>query len=91
MKKRRAIAVVAADVFNDYMNRIFIGISEQCKSLDYDAYAFVMAFNMDGSSLIQDGEENIFSLIKKGVIDGVVLLGGNFASQTLIDKMSDKF
>ncbi len=91
MKKRRAIAVVAADVFNDYMNRIFIGISEQCKALDYDAYAFVMAFNMDGSSLIQDGEENIFSLIKKGVIDGVVLLGGNFASQTLIDKMSDKF
>ncbi len=91
MNKRKAIAVVAADVFNDYMNRIFIGISEQCKALDYDAYAFIMAFNMDGSSLVQNGEENIFNLIKKGVVEGVILLGGNFASQTLVDKMAEKF
>lgn len=28
VKKRKTIAVIAADVFNNYMNRIFVGISE---------------------------------------------------------------
>ena len=81
MKERKTIAVIAADVFNSYMNRIFIGISEQCRSLGYDVLTFLMAFNLDSGGLIQQGEENIFSLIKADVIDGVILLAGNLASQ----------
>ena len=53
MKKRKTIAVVAADVFNEYMNRIFVGISEQCRALGYDAVTFLMAFNTESGSLIQ--------------------------------------
>ncbi|SHM42185.1 diguanylate cyclase [Ruminococcus flavefaciens] len=91
MKKRRTIAVIAADVFNSYMNRIFIGISEQCRSLGYDVLTFLMAFNLDSGGLIQQGEENIFSLIKADVIDGVILLAGNLASQNLVDKFVKTF
>lgn len=90
MQRRKKIAVVAADISNDYMNSIFVGISEQCKALDYDVYAFVMAFSIDGEGLIQDGEQNIFTLLKKEAIDGILLLAGNFAGQTLMDKIRDK-
>ena len=86
MRKRRTIAVIAADVFNDYMNRILVGISEQCKALGYDALSFLMAFNLDSGNLIQQGEENIFTLIRKDVIDGVILMAGNISSQNLVDK-----
>ena len=91
MKKRRTIAVVAADVFNDYMNDIFVGISEQCRALGYDAVTFLLAFNMDSGSLIQQGEENIFTLIRKNVIDGVILMAGNIASQNLVEKFRKVF
>jgi len=91
LRKRKTIAVIAADVFNDYMNRIFVGISEQCRSLGYDVITFLMAFNLDSGNLIQQGEENIFSLVKKNIIDGVVLMAGNLASQNLIDKFVKVF
>lgn len=91
VKKRKTIAVIAADVFNNYMNRIFVGISEQCKSLGYDVYTFLMPFNLDSGGLIQQGEENIFTLIKADVIDGVILLAGNLASQNLVDKFVKVF
>ncbi|WP_164174116.1 GGDEF domain-containing protein [Ruminococcus flavefaciens] len=91
MKKKKTIAVIAADVFNDYMNRIFVGISEQCKELGYDVLTFLMAFNLDSGNLIQQGEENIFTLVKKNIIDGVVLMAGNLASQNLIDKFVKVF
>ena len=91
MRKRRTLAVIAADVFNDYMNRILVGISEQCRLLGYDALTFLMAFNMDSGSLIQHGEENIFTLIKKESVDGVILMAGNFASQTLVEKCVKEF
>ena len=91
MKKRKTIAVIAADVFNDYMNRIFVGISEQCKELGYDVLTFLMAFNLYSGNLIQQGEENIFTLVKKNIIDGVVLMAGNLASQNLIDKFVKVF
>ena len=90
MRKRKTIAVIAADISNDYMNRILLGISEQSKALGYDVYAFVMAFSVDGESLIQNGEENIFTLLKKDTIDGIIIMGGNFACQTLIDKIRDR-
>ena len=48
LRKRKTIAVIAADISNDYMNRILLGISEQSKALGYDVYAFVMAFSVDG-------------------------------------------
>ena len=91
MRKRKTIAVVAADVFNEYMNRIFVGISEQCRALGYDAITFLMAFNMESGSLIQQGEENIFTLIRKDVIDGVILMAGNNASQNLVEKFEKVF
>lgn len=90
MQKRKKIAVIAADISNDYMNRILVGISEQSKALGYDVYAFVMTFNVDGEGLIQNGEENIFTLINSEIIDGILLLGGNFASQTLLDKIREQ-
>ena len=71
MRKRRTLAVIAADVFNDYMNRILVGISEQCRSLGYDVLTFLMAFNLDSGGLIQQGEENIFSLVKKNIIERI--------------------
>ena len=90
MQRRKNIAVIAADVNNDYMNSILVGISEQSKVLDYDIYAFVMSLSMDGGSLIQSGEENIFTLLRKEIIDGVILLAGNFAGQSLIDNIEDR-
>lgn len=91
MARRKTIAVIAADVFNDYMNNIFVGISDQCRALGYDTCVFVMAFNMDNGSHIQNGEENIFSLINKKSVDGVILLAGNLASQRLIDRCRERF
>ena len=90
LQRRKTIAVIAADVSNDYMNRILVGVSEQSKVLGYDVYAFIMSFSLDGDSLIQNGEENIFTLIKNNVIDGVLLLAGNFAGQTLIENIQDQ-
>ena len=90
MQKRKTIAVIAADVANDYMNRILVGISEQSKVLGYDVYAFIMTFSTDGDSLIQYGEENVFSLIRPDVIDGIILLAGNFPGQSLVERIEDK-
>lgn len=90
VQKRKTIAVIAADVANDYMNRILVGISEQSKVLGYDVYAFIMTFSTDGDSLIQYGEENVFSLIRPDVIDGIILLAGNFPGQSLVERIEDK-
>ncbi|MBR6968073.1 MAG: GGDEF domain-containing protein [Ruminococcus sp.] len=87
MNRRRKIAVVAADIFNDYMNRILVGISEQCRALEYDAFTFLTVFNTDGGGPIQYGEENIFTLVEKDVIDGIVLVAGNVAGQNLVNRL----
>ncbi|MBR6385427.1 MAG: GGDEF domain-containing protein [Ruminococcus sp.] len=89
MEKRKAIAVVAADVSTDYMNRICVGISEQCRHLGYDLYNLFMSFNLDGGSTIQFGEENIFSLIKKDSVSGVIILMQSVANKEIINKIGD--
>lgn len=86
-ERRKKIAVVAADAFNDYINRIFVGISEQCRFLGYDVCFFIMAFDTEDGTPIQYGEENIFSLIDNDTVDGVILLAGNLSSCTLAEKL----
>lgn len=86
-ERRKKIAVVAADAFNDYINRIFVGISEQCRFLGYDVCFFIMAFNAETGSPMQKGEENIFSLIDSSSFDGVILLAGNLESCVLAEKI----
>ncbi|MBQ9899156.1 MAG: GGDEF domain-containing protein [Ruminococcus sp.] len=82
-ERRRAIAVIAVEIFNDYINRIFVGISEQCRALGYDSYVFTMGFNTDTNTLIQVGEENIFSLLHREAVDGIILIAGNIVSDSL--------
>ena len=90
MEKRKAIAVVAADISNDYMNRICAGISEQANHLGYDVYFMLMSFNLDNGTTIQSGEENIYSLINKDTVSGVVILMGNAANPKLMTQVGEK-
>ncbi|MDO4864159.1 MAG: GGDEF domain-containing protein [Ruminococcus sp.] len=85
MDKRKRIAVLAADIANDYMNRICAGIEAQAKALGYDAIVLLMSFNINTSPAIEAGEENIYRLLTSDNIDGVIFLTGNIASFTLIN------
>lgn len=87
MKKRKNIAVVAADVFNEYINKILTGIVDQGNSLGYDISVFMMTFNNEGESLLQAGEENIYTLINREAIDAAVFIIGNIASMSLREKL----
>ncbi|MBQ9956023.1 MAG: GGDEF domain-containing protein [Ruminococcus sp.] len=87
MKHRKTIAVVAADVFSEYINLILTGITNQANALDYDVAVFMMTFNNNMNSPLQYGEENIFNLINNKVIDGVVFIGGNIARKELYEKL----
>lgn len=84
MKKRKRIAVLAADIANDYMNRICAGIEAQAKALDYDVIVLLMSFNISNSPAIEAGEENIYRLLTSDNVDGVIFLTGNISSNTLI-------
>lgn len=85
MHKRKRIAVLAADIANDYMNRICAGIEAQTKALGYDAIVLLMSFNINTSPIIEAGEENIYRLLTSDNIDGVIFLTGNISSHTLIN------
>jgi len=89
MEKRKAIAVVTADIFSEYMNSIVKGISAECEALGYDALIMVTSFNLDDDSPLRRGEENIFSLINNKNVDGVLLLVGNARNQMLLRNMAD--
>ena len=84
MKKRKRIAVLAADIANDYMNRICAGIEAQAKALGYDVIVLLMAFNISNSPAIEAGEENVYRLLTSDNIDGVIFLTGNISSNSLI-------
>lgn len=90
MVKRKAIAVVAADVFNEYINKIMCGLSEQANALGYDVHVFMMTFNNDAETLLQKGEENIYTLMNSDVISGAVFICGNIRSRKLIEKLEKK-
>ena len=90
MKKRKRIAVIAADIYNEYVNRILNGISEQAKQLDYDVMVFLMAFDSDSSPAIQKGEENILTLINDRSADAIILMAGNISGQNLIEHILNR-
>lgn len=90
MRVQKTIAVVAADVFNEYINKIMQGISEQGNSLGYDVAVFMMTFNNDNDSLLQKGEENIYSLLNSKKIDGVVFICGNINRKGLVSKLENR-
>ncbi len=90
MKFRKTIAVVAADVFSEYINSILTGITNQANALDYDVAVFMMTFNNNMNSPLQYGEENIFNLINNKEIDGLVFIGGNIARKELYKKLVSK-
>ena len=85
MKKRKRIAVLAADIANDYMNRICVGIEAQAKALGYDVIVLLMSFNINSTSLIVAGEENIYRILTPENIDGIIFLTGNISSHSLIN------
>ncbi len=87
MKRYKKIAVIAAEVFNEYYNKILSGIAEQAAVLGYDVHVFTMAFNLDHDSLGQSGEENIFSLINSEAIDGIIFASGNFACRSFLESL----
>lgn len=90
MRKRKTIAVIAADTFSEYVNEILKGISEQCALLDYDTAVFHMMFNQNSDSGLQNGEDNIFSLINSDVICGAVFLCGNFHKSVLKTRLEER-
>lgn len=90
MKKFKKIAVITAEVFNEYHNKILLGITEQCASLGYDVHVITMSFNLNNQSLGQTGEENIFTLINSEAIDGIIFACGNFASTTFLESLEIK-
>ncbi len=87
MGSRKKIAIVAADVFNEYINKILTGIELQAKKLDYDIGVFMMTFNKDNDTWLQVGEENIYRLMNPDVIDGAVFICGNIVSKQLVSKL----
>ncbi|MGN0580893.1 MAG: GGDEF domain-containing protein [Ruminococcus sp.] len=90
MKKRKTIAVIAANTFNEYVNEILKGISEQCSRLNYDTVVFHMSYNRNSDSLVQIGEENIFTLINSDVICGAVFLCGDFVGQGILSSIEQR-
>lgn len=90
MGSRKKIAVVTAEVFNQYANRILDGISRQCAALDYDACVLTMMFNIKIDSPIQSGEENIYNLIRSGAFAGVIMISGSMVNQALAVKIEQK-
>lgn len=89
MYKRKRIAVFAADIANDYMNRICAGIEAQAKQLGYDVIVLVMSFNVNHGNAIQAGEENIYYLVKKENIDSIIFLMGNAACPELTERLAE--
>lgn len=89
MRNRKNIAVVAADVFNEYINKILTGITEQGNKLGYDISIFMMTFNNQGQSLLQSGEENIYNLISRESVDAAVFISGNIASDPIREKIKN--
>lgn len=87
MKLRKTIAVVAADVFNEYINKILDGIIRQANELGYDIGVFMMTFNNESNTLLSKGEENIYSLMNPDVIDGAVFICGNIVSRSLVENL----
>ncbi len=87
MKIRKTIAVVAADVYNEYINKILSGITKQANALGYDVGVFMMTFNKDSDTWLQVGEENIYNLLNADAIDAAVFIGGNIVSKTLVKKL----
>ena len=85
MGRRKRIAVLAADIANDYMNRICAGIEAQATAIGYDSIVLLMSFNINTSPAIESGEENIYRLLSAENIDGVIFLTGNIASFSLIN------
>ena len=83
--KRKRIAVLAADIANDYMYKICAGIEAQGKALGYDIIVLLMSFNINTSPSIEAGEENIYRILTAENIDGVIFLTGNITSFTLIN------
>lgn len=90
MKMHKTIAVITAEVFDEYTNRILVGIADQGKKLGYDVGIFLMSFNNDSTSPIQIGEENIYNLINSDVIDGVIFICGNFNRTSLVKEIEEK-
>jgi len=90
MGRRKRIAVITADIANDYMNKICTGIKEQAVSLGYDVFVFLMAFNVDKFEEVQHGEENIYNLISRENIDGIIMLLGNSASPAFMERIGRK-
>ena len=80
MGRRKRIAVLAADIANDYMNRICAGIEAQATAIGYDSIVLLMSFNINTSPAIESGEENIYRLLSAENIDGVIFLTGNIVS-----------
>lgn len=87
MKIRKTIAVVAADVFNEYINKILTGITKQANDIGYDVGIFMMTFNNDADTWLQVGEENIYKLLNSQAIDAVIFICGNIVSKTLVKKL----
>ena len=85
MKRRKRIAILAADIANDYMNRICVGIEAQAKALGYDAIVLLMSFNINTMPQIVEGEQNIYRIITADNVDGVIFLTGNISSHTLLN------
>lgn len=89
MGDRKKIAVIAAEAFNRYTNRILYGILRQSVQLNYDVCVLMMTFNSESDTSIQLGEENIYNLINPETFSGVILLAGNMVSQTLLNKLEN--
>ena len=77
MARRKRIAVITADIFTDYTNRILTGICGQSTALGYDTVILTMTFNLDTDTQLQSGEENIYSLLTEGSVDGAIMVVGD--------------
>ena len=90
MARRKRIAVITADIFTDYTNRILTGICGQSTALGYDTVILTMTFNLDTDTQLQSGEENIYSLLTEGSVDGAIMVVGNMSSDQLVVKITGK-
>lgn len=88
---RKKIAVLSAEIFNQYINRIIDGISRQGTELGYDVAIFVMSLNDVKDNDIRHGAENIYTLINPESFAGVLMISGDSFKEALMKKFKEKF
>ena len=95
MERRKRIAVIVGQADEYYQSRFLTGFTAGAFALDMDVCVFSMYHKYQSTTDREQGEVNIFSLMRPEMFDGVVYLMDTVQSyenaQRLEDRLHDEF